>query len=703
MRNTFLIGACLALTACGGGSDDGNQMPIVSISTSDGTTLFAELQPVQLNATATDAEDGELDVTWTQTAGPEIALEQDGSQLSFSAPKVHGNMQFGFRAMAEDSEGSTGSAELEITIQEQVSAIFISRWDDAPDMHVHRKASHDLEPVSLHGTLDPLPVDSGTALSGYDLHTLGLSVSPDHRFVAYRSDRDGDFEYELYVAALDGSGEHLLADSTFGVYGWSPDSRKLAFLQRPDEVMLLSVVPFADDGSPTSEPINIGGESDAIDPVTGNPAGGIYNFGWHPASDRILIRGELDQHGVYELWQVRINPESGVPIGGREKLSGVITPHASGETVGVRHFDIAPDGSHVAYRADKATPEIREMYVTPLAPLADTVKVSGAFTGTWTDTMGVVHNGMVRDFAWSADGQLLAFRGDIVEFGKNELFVVATPTDGEMGLRQTVNGAEMLGDLVDKYVWAPDGNRLAYTVDVDATAGYEVHLYVAAIDVDGTVSEREKATGEVVPNGFANKPAWAPDGSRLAVWGDLEQTMKTHVYVTTLDANGMPDGNLERVSHDITNPSGGYFHYQWSPNSEWIAYNGDPNHEGINELFLVNVANPELRFNPTGTINVSDGNDANGPVDGEMRDSTFWTHANGELYKWAPNSREIYFQGDLDRNEVIELYAFPVSSEVSTGERRTISSTVASADGQWHPLMDVEDGVIEFIVIGPPE
>ena len=712
MRLPFLTFTSLALFACGGNSDDGstdasNTPPVVTIDTLDDNVL-PELALTALTATASDAEDGDLPLVWSQTAGPQVDFQESEGRITFTLPKVQGEATLAFRATAVDSKGASGSDEIEITASEhpgeitvggQSGVLFISHWDDAPDFHVYRRNTRDETPVPVHDELEPLPVDSGAALSGYNLLTLGLKLSPDHSLVAYRSDRDGDFEYELYVAAVDGSGEHLVASGmNFGTYEWSPNSRLLAFRKRPDDVIELKVVALDENGAVISDPVDISGDSQAIDPATGSATGGVYNFAWHPDGDRLVFRGELDTTGVYELWQVMLDPETGAALGERQKLSGIINPHGSGEPIGVRHFEIAPGGQHVAYRADKQTPELREMYVTPLDPSGDTVKVSGQYTGEWQDKSGNTHYGLVRDFAWSANGRLLAFRGDIVTGTKNELFTVAIPESGEPGPRHTVNGPEMTGSLVNRYTWSPTENRLAYTVDTQP----DFHLYVARIAEDGSITDRKAGTPLATDNTFALEPAWSPDGSSLAISGHLNEAAR-HIFIANLDETGMPNGTVHRVSHEVSNPTGGFFHYEWSPDSRWIAYNGDPVHEGVNELFLVNVDDAEhpAHLNPTGDITVTDGDESNGTVDGEMRNSSFWTLHNEAIYKWAPDGSEIYFQGDLDRNNVLELYAFPVGRDASTATRRTVSRSNGMADGEMSPFMDVEDGVIEFIVTGP--
>lgn len=72
----------------------------------------------------------------------------------------------------------------------------------------------------------------------------------------------------------------------------------------------------------------------------------------------------------------------------------------------------------MAFRADKDTNEVFELYVVPASGGAPPVKVSG----------DLVEGGDIDDFAWSPDGTRLAFSADKDVASTRELYV--TPADG---------------------------------------------------------------------------------------------------------------------------------------------------------------------------------------------------------------------------------------------------------------------------------
>ncbi len=70
-----------------------------------------------------------------------------------------------------------------------------------------------------------------------------LAWSPDGKFIAYWSDRSG--EYEIYLQASDGSSEPKLLTNRKSGFGytlyWSPNSKKLAFIDQTNTISVLDV------------------------------------------------------------------------------------------------------------------------------------------------------------------------------------------------------------------------------------------------------------------------------------------------------------------------------------------------------------------------------------------------------------------------------------------------------------------------------
>src|SRR5690606_9590579 len=113
-----LLSVILLLAAC---QQQGNQAPTVQItSPADGTSV-AEGNVVELSATATDPEEGDLSdgVTWESDLDGALTPDQDGNvKLSVGTHTI--------TASASDSLGLTASDSVEVTVTAAVSTHLVS-------------------------------------------------------------------------------------------------------------------------------------------------------------------------------------------------------------------------------------------------------------------------------------------------------------------------------------------------------------------------------------------------------------------------------------------------------------------------------------------------------------------------------------------------------------------------------------------------
>jgi tricorn protease len=151
---------------------------------------------------------------------------------------------------------------------------------------------------------------------------LAPAWSPDGRWVAYLSDRSG--EYEIYVRPSDGSGEERRVTTDGDIWRfpvvWSPDSTKLAYGDKRQRLRFVDV--------------NTGKTTD-VDHSAHND---ITNYSWSPDS-RWLAYSKLGDNQFSEVWVYSL-------AGGRtRKLTGGMTSDT--EPV----FD--PQGRYLYFLSDR--------------------------------------------------------------------------------------------------------------------------------------------------------------------------------------------------------------------------------------------------------------------------------------------------------------------------------------------------------------
>jgi tricorn protease len=98
--------------------------------------------------------------------------------------------------------------------------------------------------LSVHGEIFTAPVEEGDLRQITDSPSRDRNVtySPDGKWLAYISDRSG--REELYVSAVDGSGEPLKltdVDALKASYSWSPDSTQIAYTSSDGKLRTVNV------------------------------------------------------------------------------------------------------------------------------------------------------------------------------------------------------------------------------------------------------------------------------------------------------------------------------------------------------------------------------------------------------------------------------------------------------------------------------
>lgn len=233
-----------------------------------------------------------------------------------------------------------------------------------------------------------------------------------------------------------------------------------------------------------------------------------------------------------------------------------------------RDFEFSPDGRYVAFLRQKDTPGVTELYVDDLDNTAPPVKVNGV----------LIANGNVTSFQWSPDSSRLAYVADQNIDLVYELYTVAP--DGSQLVRvsgdMVVNGSLATDASLDtpEYAWSPDGQRLAYIADQDTNSVGELYTVLA----NGTSNIR--INGNLVANGDVVGFKWSPDSQRVMYRADQDTNTVYELYSTL--AIGLVNGKLNATPVAGGDVSA---RYGWSYDSQSVAFIGDLDTDNKYELY----------------------------------------------------------------------------------------------------------------------
>jgi Tol biopolymer transport system component len=252
--------------------------------------------------------------------------------------------------------------------------------------------------------------------------SLHPSWSPDGRWIAFQSDRDGD--HEIYVVRADGTGLRQLThdDGEDAMPRWSADGTRLRFMKMAAgehaffEVDLNGGTPRRASGSHAPEPVK-------------SRDGRM--LAWE-APD-----GATTAHGGPTVILVR--PAAG---GASRRVSGPGHSEQPG---------FSPDGTSIVYENRLAGEELVDsrLYLVPTSGGAPRLLTKGT------------------DPSWSPDGRRILFKAWLPD--RKQLSVSTIAPDGS-GLRHLAPGVHPS--------WSPDGARILYMSDVGGR--FEIHTMSAS-------------------------------------------------------------------------------------------------------------------------------------------------------------------------------------------------------------------------------
>ncbi|GBC97856.1 Tricorn protease [bacterium HR17] len=440
---------------------------------------------------------------------------------------------------------------------------------------------------SYLGDIWVAPADGGmaTRLTVHAAHDIRPRFSPDGKWIAFNSNREGNYDIYL-MPTVGGKPRRLTFHSADDILGdWSPDGRWIVFSSNRErrfaQLYLLEVATgyvrrLTDDEthlhSPAFSPDGRfivfcrGGTSWWRKGYRGSANSEIWRLPIHIDGDRITV-GQVerlthydgndwfptvapdgmlyfvsDRDGAFNLWRM---PFVGAGDTGRKADAKAVkvTRHADR----VLYPSMSRDGRFIVYEHGFA------LWVLPVQggePKQLTIYAPSDEAQNRQQRLTLTSQ--ATEFALSPDGKQIAFvvRGDI--------FVVNADKGGEA--RRVTDHPYRDFDLD----WSPDSRKLAFVSERDGN--HEVYI----VDVRTRALKRLTNT----PDAAESNPKWSPTGNYVAfVRGPFGRQL-CWVNVNTGEEKVIAEG-----------PFIGEF--AWSPDGRWICFSRRDNANNVTDLHIV--------------------------------------------------------------------------------------------------------------------
>ncbi|HEX6928907.1 MAG TPA: hypothetical protein VF267_06635 [Gammaproteobacteria bacterium] len=674
VRLAALLTSFAFLTACGGGGGGGgnnppppppsdNQAPTVTIAAID---PVMELSAVMLTASGEDVDDDDLAFTWTQTAGTAVEIAgADAAELTFEAPKVKDSETLQFEVSVDDGNGGTDTAAVEVLVNEANGIVYsaVEEHVGMEEIYIHHPSLD--KPLKLHADLGAPEVEGTRSEIG------DLLILPDHRRIVYVRTTDvpgGGRNSRVRVATLDGFSDRDITGTVFApipesdgaqieMIALSPDGTRLAFVGdlEADNVRELFVVPV--DSLDGGDRTKVSGEIPSERLESDFPPMIRSDFvSWSPDSGKIAFAGDLLTENHTEVFVADLESGQRTVISRTPSFNNGSYLNRVDENYGA--FLWSPDGEFITTVENDA----EGIYLNIVRPDGTDRRTLATGLPSGTDEPQI-------KMRWSSSGRL-AFTALTEPVGENrarELYIYtpAAENPGPFAVGGAsaidINPANGLPDAqAATFDWSPDGNHLAFTII--QFAPFRTGIFTVAANATDTAG-RQRVDGQTDADAvlgglssveYAN---WLPDSSRLVFTRNPDGGW--HAYSNTPDGTDLDTHNSLPGVNDIIAGVGGALLMEMDDEE-----NGD-------SVRMATIGTPGDRL-VSGSNTASDGDPANGAIDGDVRVSSAGISPDGTL---------LALFGDPETDGLYQFYVVPMNT-VDGGDRQRVSNVLEAAAGE---------------------
>jgi len=530
---------------------------------------------------------------------------------------------------------------------------------------------------------------------------FSISVRSDQRWLLYRADERANDVFEMFVVNISGAptpSAPLLTPfpaandvpSSTSFYALSPDGDWAVF--RIDNVSGTADPYYASDLR-GSAPVT----ATAITPVLSTA--NCVSFQWSPGSRQLLVSGNLlagASNKATDLFLVDFRSGAPAPPVSVTPVVATTTADIWSSDPGVK-WSFSPDGKKVAYLFDEVN-QIYELWVadvsggvpgTPVrvnAPLAIPLSSSlDVEEFTWVGNDGIVYYGdaagstsqlhfvnlaapggptsaplvsnatvsSIDPVIVSPDGKRLLVIDDLVTTGRNELFLIDV-TSGTPTAPRRLNLPLTTFGTVASAEWSPDGNRILYGADENASGVNELFL----VDLSGSlVGGPQAISGSVTatndPNVTASGSTFSPDSKRIAYRNTV-----TKVELLTVDATGILPAPAVAANVTLVDTTSSVDAFVFSPDSTKLVIGGDIDVNSRNEIYVFTLGGgPATKLHAAYTTS--------GQGIQTVATEVFWSR----------DSQRVFYRARQDLTTVSEVYSASATAPPSTTKLSTTTAT----------------------------